>query len=128
MRFARILSVCFFSLFLQLALADQVVMKNGDRLTGNIEKYDDKNLLIKTDYAGELKLDWSAIQQITSSEPLNVSLSNGQTVKGNVTTTDGNIAVATATGTVTEPLSSVQNFAVKTSSRFMKKACIPACW
>ena len=125
MRFARILSVCFFSLFLRLALADQVVMKNGDRLTGNIEKYDDKNLLIKTDYAGELKLDWSAIQQITSSEPLNVSLSNGQTVKGNVTTTDGNIAVATATGTVTEPLSSVQKLRSENEQSLYEKSLHP---
>jgi hypothetical protein len=80
-KLASALPALLFSLFLQFTFADQVVMKNGDRLGGTIEKYDDKNLLLKTDYAGELKLDWSAVQQITSTELLHVSLSTGQTVK-----------------------------------------------
>ena len=79
MKLASALPALLFSLFLQFTFADQVVMKNGDRLSGTIEKYDDKNLLLKTDYAGEL--DWSAVQQITSTELLHVSLSTGQTVK-----------------------------------------------
>jgi len=78
-KLASALPALLFSLFLQFTFADQVVMKNGDRLSGTIEKYDDKNLLLKTDYAGEL--DWSAVQQITSTELLHVSLSTGQTVK-----------------------------------------------
>jgi hypothetical protein len=32
--------------------ADQIVLKNGDRLSGSIEKSDDKVLVIKTEFAG----------------------------------------------------------------------------
>jgi len=36
------------------ALADQVILKNGDKLTGTIAKSDGKTLVLKTDYAGDL--------------------------------------------------------------------------
>jgi len=88
--------------------ADQIVLKNGDRLTGNIEKSDDKTLVIKTEFAGEVTVQWPAVQEINSSAPLHVSLNNGQTVVGTVTTSDGNLAVATANaGTVNQPKASV---------------------
>jgi hypothetical protein len=38
--------------------ADQIVLKNGDRLTGTIEKSDDKALVIKTAFAGEVTVQW----------------------------------------------------------------------
>ncbi|HKB99865.1 MAG TPA: hypothetical protein VKD23_13880, partial [Terriglobales bacterium] len=56
------------------ALADQVVLKNGDRLTGSIAKSDGKALVIKTDYAGDVTVKFDAIQSITSTGDLNVSL------------------------------------------------------
>jgi putative salt-induced outer membrane protein YdiY len=81
--------------------ADQVVLKNGDRLTGTITKSDDKSLLIKTEFAGDVTIQWSAVQEISSTQPLHVALSNGKTVVGPVTTADGNLAVTTtASGTV----------------------------
>ncbi len=48
--------------------ADQIVLKNGDRLTGTIEKSDDKTLMIKTEFAGEVTVQWPAVQEITSSQ------------------------------------------------------------
>ncbi|MGA8734350.1 MAG: DUF481 domain-containing protein [Terriglobales bacterium] len=92
------LSVIAFSSAL---FADQVVLKNGDRLTGTITKSDDKTLLIKTEFAGDVTIQWPAIQEVTSTQPLHVALSNGKTVTGPVTTADGSLAVATpASGTV----------------------------
>ena len=78
------------------ANADQVMLKNGDRLSGTIEKSDEKTLLIKTDYAGELTVDWAAVTGIVSSGPLTLQLSDGKTLTGKVTTEDGKFAVATA--------------------------------
>src|SRR5271170_7288428 len=87
--------------FRSALFADQVVLKNGDRLTGTILKSDDKTLLIKTEFAGDVTVQWPAVQEVTSTQPLHVALSNGKTVAGPVTTTDGNFAVATAaSGTV----------------------------
>ncbi len=88
--------------------ADQIVLTNGDRITGQILKSDDKELVIKSEYAGEIKVQWPAVQGITSTQPLHVSLNNGQTLVGPVKTTDDNFQVATTTqGSVTAPKNSV---------------------
>jgi putative salt-induced outer membrane protein YdiY len=84
-----------FCLSASSANADQVTLKNGDRLTGTIVKSDGKTLLLKTDAAGEVTLKWDAVSAIASSEPLNLQLKNGQVVSGNVTTDDGKFEVAT---------------------------------
>jgi putative salt-induced outer membrane protein YdiY len=77
------------------AFADQVTLKNGDRLTGTIVKSDAKTLLIKTDLAGEVNIQWEAVTSIVSSQTLHLSLKDGQTVVGTVTTNDGKFEVAT---------------------------------
>jgi putative salt-induced outer membrane protein YdiY len=88
--------------FCSTVLADQVVLKNGDRLTGTIAKSDDKTLLIKTEFAGDVTVQWPAVQEINSTQPLHVTMANGKTVAGPVKTTDGSLEVTTATsGTVT---------------------------
>src|ERR1700682_4869133 len=89
------------------ALADQVILKNADRLTGSITKSDGKVLVIKTDYAGDVTVKFDAIQSITSTGDLNVSL-GGKTVVGPVTTTGDDVVVATRTaGPVEAPKASV---------------------
>jgi putative salt-induced outer membrane protein YdiY len=77
-------------------------MNNGDRLSGSIIKSDDTTLVLKTDYAGEVKLDWSAIREIESTQPLHVTLKNGQSLSGAVSGTDGRLRVATPSGTSAE--------------------------
>jgi putative salt-induced outer membrane protein YdiY len=90
------------------ALADQVTLKNGDRLTGSITKSDGKTLVIKTDHAGDVTVKFDAIQAITSAGDLNVSLSGGKTVIGPVSTSGDNVVVATRTaGSVEAPKASI---------------------
>ena len=103
------LVVVFFVLAFSFTLfADQVVLKNGDRLTGTIVKSDGKTLIIKTEFAGDVTVQWPAIQEINSTQSLHVGLNNGQTVVGPVATSDGNLAVNTsANGTVTTPKTAV---------------------
>ncbi|MGO9123739.1 MAG: hypothetical protein ACLP6G_02500 [Terriglobales bacterium] len=79
-----------------LLFADQVVLNNGDRLTGTITKSDGKTLVIKTDFAGEVTIQWTAVQSLTSAAPLHVATQAGKTVVGPVTTSDGSLAVSTA--------------------------------
>ena len=43
-----------------LALADQVTLKNGDRLTGAVLKSDAKALTLKSEFAGTVAIDWNA--------------------------------------------------------------------
>lgn len=91
------------------AHADQVTLKNGDRLTGTIVKSDAKTLVIKTEFAGVVTVQWSAIDSISSAEPLHVGLNGGQMIVGPVTTSDGQVRVATQTsGVVTASKDSIQ--------------------
>jgi putative salt-induced outer membrane protein YdiY len=89
-------------------LADQITLKNGDRLTGTIEKSDGKALVIKTDYAGEVTVKLDAIQAMDSTGDLNVGLSGGKTVVGPVSTSGESVVVTTkSSGPVQAPRSSV---------------------
>ena len=105
LRLPAIISVVVFSSTL---FADQVTLKNGDRLTGTIEKSDAKTLVIKTEFAGEVTVQWPFIQALNSTQPLHVGLADGKTVVGPVQTSDGNLEVSTASaGNVITPTSAV---------------------
>lgn len=90
---SKFLSLAALVFFAQFALADQITLSNGDRLTGTITKSDGKTLIIKTEFAGEVTVQWAAISEINSAQPLHVALKSGQTVVGTVKTADGNLDV-----------------------------------
>ena len=78
-----------------VANADQVTLKNGDRLTGTIVKSDAKTLVIKTEFAGEVSVQWDALTGMESSQQLHLSLTDGGTIVGTVATTGTTFEVAT---------------------------------
>jgi putative salt-induced outer membrane protein YdiY len=90
--------VCASSMF-----ADQVVLSNGDRLTGDIVKSDAKALVLKSEFAGEVTIQWDAVKEITSGEPLHVQLKEGKDLVGKVTTSDGTLYVETNSGKIEAP-------------------------
>ena len=75
--------------------ADQVTLKNGDRLSGTILKSDGETLSLKSEFAGEVKIQWAAIERLSSDRPLYVLLKDGQIIFGTVTTTTSRIEVQT---------------------------------
>ncbi len=84
--------------------ADQVTLKNGDRLTGTVVKSDGKTLVLHTEAAGDVTIQFGAITEIKTDQELHVSMKGGKTAVGPVSTTDGKIEVATKTaGTVETP-------------------------
>ena len=87
-------SVSAFLLAALVARADQVVLKNGDRLTGKIVTGDGKTLLLKSEFAGDVTIQWDAITDIESSDNVNVTLKDGTRLSGKVTTQDGKFVVA----------------------------------
>ncbi len=96
-------------LFCPALFADQVSLKNGDRMTGTIVKSDAKTLVLKTEAAGDVTFQWAAIDTITSEKPLHVGLAGGQMVVGPVVTKDGQFQITTQTaGVVTAAKDSVQ--------------------
>ena len=103
-----------FSLVFLLAaspvFADQITLSNGDRLTGAIVRSDTKQLVLKTEFAGEVTIAWSAITNITADGPIFVGLSDGQTVAGAIQAANGQVQVRTqAAGTVTAAQGTVQS-------------------
>lgn len=91
-----------------LVFADQITLKNGDRLSGKIVKYDGKTLVLHTEFAGDVTVDFKAITQISADEALRVGTSDKKTLVGPVTTSDGKIEVATKRdGTVAVPLGNI---------------------
>jgi small nuclear ribonucleoprotein (snRNP)-like protein len=90
--------------------ADEVTLKNGDRLTGTIVKADDKaeTILIKTEFVGDVTVKWDAVTSLEATQPLHLTLKDGRTVVGTVTTAEGALDVTTkAEGEVKVPKESV---------------------
>ena len=52
------------------AQADTVWLINGDRLTGEVSLLDNGKLLLKTDYAGTVRLDWDKVRELETEDPL----------------------------------------------------------
>ena len=89
--------------------ADQVTLKNGDRLTGTVVKSDGTILVLHTDAAGDVTIQFASIQDIKTDAELHVTLKDGKTAIGPVSTTDGKIEIATKTaGTVEAPKDDVK--------------------
>jgi len=90
--------VYLFLLALALScFADEVKLKNGDRLTGTVTRLDDKELTLKTEYAGDLKIKRDAIQSIETADALSVSLKDGQNLMGRLKLGEGKVEVASET-------------------------------
>jgi putative salt-induced outer membrane protein len=84
--------------------ADVITLKNGDHLTGKVVKSDGKTLVLHTDTAGDITIQFASIQEIKTDEELHVTAKGGKTAVGPVTTSDGKIEVATkTTGTIEVP-------------------------
>ena len=105
------------------ALADQVILKNGDRLTGTIVKSDGKELVLKSEFAGIVAIQWAAVDSITSTAPLYVHLTTGETLNGPVTTSSGNFVIATmSAGTITATKDKVKAIESKEEEAAYEKA------
>jgi putative salt-induced outer membrane protein len=96
-----LLTIAAMCLLSPAVFADQVTLKNGDRLTGDILRSDDKTLVLKSEFAGEVSIQWAAVDAITSTQQLHVGLKDGQTVVGTVSAKDGKMQLLTKeTGSV----------------------------
>ena len=104
-------SALCFTLFLLLSwaalAADQVVLTNGDTITGTIVKKDGGKLTIKSEFLGEVTMPWSAVKSIRSDAELSVVLPSGETVKGKIASAGDQLQVAVGGQTKTAPLAGV---------------------
>jgi putative salt-induced outer membrane protein YdiY len=88
--------------------ADQVTLKNGDRLSGTVLKYDGKNLTILSALAGAVTIPWGAVTEISAAQ-VHVGLPDGRTIAGAVKTSGGTLEIRTEnTGTVAVAKDAIQ--------------------
>ena len=61
----RIVTLTLLAL-LPLCAADQVVLTNGDTITGTIVKKDGDKLTIKSEFLGEVSMPWTSVKTLKS--------------------------------------------------------------
>jgi putative salt-induced outer membrane protein YdiY len=64
--------------------ADEVRLKNGDRLTGTVVRMSDKTLTFETPYSGEIKINWSDVAGLDSEAPIRLVLSDDTRLEGRI--------------------------------------------
>ena len=103
------------SLFVSAANADELLMKNGDRLQGTVVSMTLGKLMFKTPYAGTITIDWDKVDRLTTKEPLEAYLRDENTLMGKLTVTkDGALILQPADGSPPVPIAMAQ---VKTLER-----------
>jgi hypothetical protein len=78
--------------------ADQVILKNGDVITGAIVKKNGNRLTVKSEFLGEVTMPWNAVKSVRSDEALTVELPGGQRVAGKLSTAGESLEVSTDLG------------------------------
>ncbi len=77
-------TICLFVLILGMPaaplVAGQLILKNGDRITGNIVKIWDKEIYIEPDYADEFAVDVGAVEYFLSDDEFEIDLGDGKDV------------------------------------------------
>jgi putative salt-induced outer membrane protein YdiY len=59
------------------AAADEILLQNGDRLSGDIVMKSGDKLVLRTDYAGEISVRWARVKSIRTGTPVRALVSQG---------------------------------------------------
>lgn len=84
------LLIYFFSFTGTQVSADEVILHNGDRLTGNIKQMDKGILILETDYSDPIEIQQAKIKSISTDFPAEVRLSSGEVLKGKLRSHEDN--------------------------------------
>ena len=79
--------IMFFALGLLITMtrsgiADEISLKNGDRITGEVVGMQDNKLIFKTAYAGEITIVWEDVQRVKTDRPIKVVLKDETSLEG----------------------------------------------
>jgi hypothetical protein len=90
-----IISVAF--LIYRNSSADEVRLKNGDRLTGQVVRMEAGKLILKTSYAGEISMVWQEVASLKTDDSVKVVLKDETALEGNtLSIEDGKMMLETA--------------------------------
>jgi putative salt-induced outer membrane protein YdiY len=108
-RFTLYLGLCLAAASVDPALADKtdvLVLKNGDRITGEVKKLERGKLRYSTDSMGTIYVEWKDVQGLVSKEYYRLRLSDGRRFYGTLSDAGGlgTLTVAGERGTDALPL------------------------
>ena len=68
--------LCTFVVFLFAikSVADEVYLKNGDRITGQVISMEEGKLIFEASYAGKINIDWAEVSELKTDAPITVIL------------------------------------------------------
>ena len=64
------------------AIADELHLSNGDVITGQLIRMEENKLFFKTNYAGEIKVNWAEVINLITDDPIEVIFIDGKVVEG----------------------------------------------
>jgi len=64
------------------ASADEVRLKNGDRITGTFIRMEAGKVIFRTDYAGEMQIDWHKVESLSAEKKIKVVLDDSTALEG----------------------------------------------
>ncbi|USG60593.1 DUF481 domain-containing protein [Sneathiella marina] len=67
------------------AQADEVFLKNGDRLTGTVVSKAEDKLVFETKYAGKVEINWADISRLTTDQAVRIQLDDDKMLEGPLT-------------------------------------------
>jgi len=70
--------------FYQVVVADELILQNGDRITGQLVRVAEGELVIKTDYAGEITVRIEKLNRLKTDKPIDTTLVDGTRLMGTV--------------------------------------------
>jgi hypothetical protein len=100
MRLSTFLACLF--LMSPLLRSDQIILQNGDRVTGSIIKKVEGTLTVRSAHFGTITMPWVQVQSVATNAPVHIELESGETLHGSLTVTGGSAEIATMSGTRTE--------------------------
>ncbi len=112
------LAVCAAAFVAAPVLADEVVFKNGDKLTGKIVSAEDGKLKIKSAVAGTVEVDLVDVKTFASDEPIALKLKDGTIIRQPVAAAEKAGEVAVKPGAVAAqnvPIDSIKTINQKES-------------
>jgi len=84
MRFRKLIVLSCLAMCARTSVGDEVLFKNGDRLTGKIVHLLDGKMVFKSDIGGDVTVNLSDIQTLSSADPIEVNLKDSTGFKQKV--------------------------------------------
>jgi putative salt-induced outer membrane protein YdiY len=85
--------------------ADEVFLKNGDRLSGSVVSKTDGKLILETTYAGKIKIQWADVSHLSTAAPVRLILDDETGLTGILSSTaEGELRIAWDVDAVPKPL------------------------